>query len=224
MVWASAAMVPPSAINLPSLSTEPWGRVTRALRPSPLGAVETINLFAGIKADAPGRGGDRAVIFNIAGNQESRPAAGNIDLAVVDDFGRRGRGIKFPGPAAGQLGGGGGRGGQNQPVNTDGGLATNVKAGLVLQDDITVGVQIPQNLRGAAAAMLFQTMEEAEGSTKVVVSPALILKLFQLMNVLAGSGDGFLGTRSVERGRSLGDRANAGIGIGRQPATLTDQP
>ncbi len=104
-------------------------------------------------------------------------------------------------------------GGHQHAVGVDDGLAADVKAGLVLQNHIAVGVEVPRICDGLGSLIWFQTTEEDEGWTKVVVWPAPMLKLCQLMKALSEVWMVNCEPWGGEGGRALADGAAGWIGL-----------
>src|ERR1039458_9843352 len=77
-----------------------------------------------------------------------RAAIPDVDLAIVDNAGGRRRRIKLPGAAAGKVRRGSGSSRHKEAMGVEHGLAHNVKARLVLQHHVAVGVEGAEDLGG----------------------------------------------------------------------------
>src|SRR5262245_34514329 len=87
------------------------------------------------------------MIFDLIRNQEGRAALADIQVAVVNDFRGRWKGIELPWAPAGKVWNLNRRGCHQKAVRRNCGLPANKKARGILEHDVTVGVEISQNLR-----------------------------------------------------------------------------
>ena len=125
-----------------------FGESDRRAQSPAIRALRHEDLLAGIKTDAALRGGNSAVVFDAMGDEESRAAIPDVDLAIVDNAGRGRRRIELPGPAASKVQRGSRSGRHQEAMRVENGLAANVKARLVLQHHVAVGVEGAEDLRG----------------------------------------------------------------------------
>lgn len=145
------------------------------------------------------------MILNIVADEESGTAVSEIDLAVIYDAGGRRRCIETPWAATGQVGHGDRRRRHQESMRGDGRLSSDVKSRGVLEHDITVGVELSQDLRGILIVDLIPDQRRRGRLNKRGRFGEAYIKTLPIDESAIGGLDRQMRTLVAERGAALSD-------------------